>query len=151
MIILYVNLILLVCYYFGRDVYKYLQGKVPIGLIESNWGGTRVEAWMSPQARAVCNDTIVVNNKLNDPNNASHLWNGMIVPLLKYNIKGALWYQGEANAGRPERVSFLFTNVNHSLVQVLIPRNDQRLEKTIQFWRIPFLLCCTFYEQISLI
>ena len=26
------------------------------------------------------------------------LWNGMIAPLLKFPIKGAIWYQGEANA-----------------------------------------------------
>ena len=28
------------------------------------------------------------------------LFNGMIAPLLKYSIKGALWYQGETDAGR---------------------------------------------------
>jgi sialate O-acetylesterase len=82
------------CYFYGREIYKLFNGTVPIGLIESNWGGTRVEAWMSPDARAKCNDT-----DSNDPNQASHLWNGMIVPLLKYNIKGAIWYQGESNAG----------------------------------------------------
>lgn len=30
----------------------------------------------------------------------SSLFNGMIAPLLKYTIKGALWYQGETEAGR---------------------------------------------------
>ena len=29
------------------------------------------------------------------------LFNGMISPLLNYSIKGAIWYQGESNAGRP--------------------------------------------------
>lgn len=28
----------------------------------------------------------------------SILWNGMVVPLLNFPIKGAVWYQGEANA-----------------------------------------------------
>ena len=28
------------------------------------------------------------------------LYNGMIAPLLQYTIKGALWYQGETEAGR---------------------------------------------------
>ncbi|KAL0490501.1 sialate O-acetylesterase [Acrasis kona] len=81
------------CYYFGREVYKSLDGKIPIGLIESNWGGTLVEAWMSPEALKACNDTI----RGDGPNDQSHLWNGQIVPLLNYNIKAALWYQGEAN------------------------------------------------------
>ena len=30
------------------------------------------------------------------------LYNGMIAPLQNYAIKGALWYQGESNAGKPE-------------------------------------------------
>jgi sialate O-acetylesterase len=31
---------------------------------------------------------------------ASMLYNGMIAPLLPYAIRGAIWYQGESNAGR---------------------------------------------------
>jgi len=30
------------------------------------------------------------------------LYNAMIAPLINYNIKGALWYQGEGNTARPE-------------------------------------------------
>ena len=33
-------------YFFARELYKKL--KVPIGIIGSSWGGTRVEAWTSP-------------------------------------------------------------------------------------------------------
>ena len=32
----------------------------------------------------------------------SGLYNKMISPLLNYNIKGAIWYQGESNAGHPD-------------------------------------------------
>jgi len=35
-----------------------------------------------------------------NPNTAGVLYNGMIHPLLNYAIKGAVWYQGESNAGR---------------------------------------------------
>ena len=35
-------------YFFGRKIYKELD--VPIGLIHSSWGGTIIEAWMSPQS-----------------------------------------------------------------------------------------------------
>jgi sialate O-acetylesterase len=34
------------------------------------------------------------------PNQASVLYNGMIAPIVPYAIKGAIWYQGESNAGR---------------------------------------------------
>ncbi len=37
-------------------------------------------------------------NDSNNPNVVTYLFNGMIAPLLPYSIKGAIWYQGEANA-----------------------------------------------------
>ncbi len=33
-------------YYFGRDLHQAL--KVPVGLIDSSWGGTRIEPWTPP-------------------------------------------------------------------------------------------------------
>ncbi|HYE31053.1 MAG TPA: sialate O-acetylesterase [Methylomirabilota bacterium] len=38
----------------------------------------------------------------------SELWNGMIAPLVPFAIKGAIWYQGESNAGRAEQYRHLF-------------------------------------------
>lgn len=38
------------CWFAGRDVYTALGGKVPIGLVASDWGGQRVEAFSSPDA-----------------------------------------------------------------------------------------------------
>jgi sialate O-acetylesterase len=35
-------------YFFGRELYQHL--KVPIGLIDSSWGGTPAEAWTSHEA-----------------------------------------------------------------------------------------------------
>ena len=37
---------------FGRDLYKALGGKVPIGLVASDWGGQRVECFSSADALA---------------------------------------------------------------------------------------------------
>ena len=35
-----------------------------------------------------------------NPHEPTTLFNGMVAPLVKYTIKGALWYQGETEAGR---------------------------------------------------
>lgn len=37
---------------------------------------------------------------LNDPNRVSVLYNAMIHPIVPFAVKGAIWYQGESNAGR---------------------------------------------------
>jgi sialate O-acetylesterase len=42
------------------------------------------------------------------PNAASNLFNGMINPVIPYAIKGAIWYQGESNAGRAKEYQKLF-------------------------------------------
>ena len=36
-------------------------------------------------------------------NTVTVLYNGMIAPLTQFSIRGALWYQGESNAGRAEQ------------------------------------------------
>jgi sialate O-acetylesterase len=38
----------------------------------------------------------------------TNLWNGMIHPLIPFAIKGAIWYQGESNAGRAFQYRTLF-------------------------------------------
>jgi sialate O-acetylesterase len=43
----------------------------------------------------------------NNPNQVSVLYNAMIAPLVPYGIKGAIWYQGESNAGRAEQYAKL--------------------------------------------
>ena len=41
-----------VCYIFGREIQAHT-GK-PLGLVNTNWGGTPVEFWMSNEAEASC-------------------------------------------------------------------------------------------------
>lgn len=43
-----------ICYLTGRDIHDGLGGKVPIGLISSNWGGTPVESWLPAAAIKTC-------------------------------------------------------------------------------------------------
>ncbi|XP_057290069.1 sialate O-acetylesterase-like [Hydractinia symbiolongicarpus] len=82
-----------ICWMYGRRLYDLY--KIPIGLISSNYGGTRVEAWSSPQTLAVCGIS------KNDQNALSELYNAMIYPLMNTTIYGAIWYQGEHNCIKP--------------------------------------------------
>ncbi len=66
-----------VLYYFGHRLHKDLD--VPVGLINSSWGGSPIEAW------------IVQGPK------GGGMYNGMIAPLEPFAIRGTIWYQGEAN------------------------------------------------------
>ena len=81
---------------------------IPVGIIHSSWGGTPVEAWTQKEAmdKAVTAEeksTFRYNQVKNkrEQDAPSQLFNGMIHPLLNYNIKGVIWYQGESNRNHP--------------------------------------------------
>ena len=42
------------------------------------------------------------------PSSPATLFNGMVSPVVNYAIKGAIWYQGEANVGRADQYSKIF-------------------------------------------
>ncbi|MHB1460851.1 MAG: sialate O-acetylesterase [Armatimonadota bacterium] len=90
-------------YFFGKSMLQ--SENVPIGLINSSYGGTRVETWTSPSALDPKDreQWPEVRKGWPDwaqrPNDPSVLYNGMIYPLIPYGIKGVIWYQGESNAG----------------------------------------------------
>jgi len=44
-------------------------------------------------------------------NNLASLYNGMLKPIIPYGIKGAIWYQGESNAGRAYQYRDLFQSM----------------------------------------
>ena len=62
-------------------------------LIQSEWGGTRIEPWSKPLGLEVCNIDPFVNDEKPTQSN-SYLYNSMIHPLTRLSIKGVLWYQG---------------------------------------------------------
>jgi sialate O-acetylesterase len=99
---------------------------VPIGLINTSLGGSRVEAWTS-RAALEADDTLkpqidrydfdrahyilarqahersgASSNPPGDPadskKHVSGLFNAMIAPLIPHAFRGVIWYQGEANA-----------------------------------------------------
>jgi sialate O-acetylesterase len=89
-------------FYFGRELHKGLN--VPIGLIHTSWGGTIAEAWVSAEALRPMGDfdqrLTTIKAEQGKPNEVTVLYNGMVAPLVPYGIKGAIWYQGESNAGK---------------------------------------------------
>ncbi|XP_062995690.1 sialate O-acetylesterase [Elgaria multicarinata webbii] len=92
-----------VCWLFGRYLFEKL--KYPIGLIDSSWGGTPIEAWSSKSALHECKISEYAESTpasyLNaGPKTYSVLWNAMIHPLLNMTLQGVIWYQGEANTLR---------------------------------------------------
>lgn len=130
-----------VAYYFGREIHSHVD--VPVGLISTSWGGTRIEPWTPPAgfkavpevsdildvvdesrktyrinvgralpdlqewvktaSEAVIEDTDpslppeLPDHPLNHPQQPTSLYNGMVHALVPFGIRGALWYQGEAN------------------------------------------------------
>jgi sialate O-acetylesterase len=88
-------------YFFGRQLNKELN--VPIGLIHTSWGGTPAEFWTSRK-------TLDADPALKPlaHGDSSCLYNGMIAPLIPFAIRGAIWYQGESNAGRAYQYRTLF-------------------------------------------
>lgn len=87
-------------YFFGRKIHQELG--VPVGLIESAWGGTRIEPW-TPPAGFDQVASLQGKVKLPAPNSKisnrtpTALFNAMIAPLVPFAFRGALWYQGESN------------------------------------------------------
>jgi sialate O-acetylesterase len=79
---------------------KLLQQKlnVPVGMIFSSVGGTRIESWMSDEAMKSFPEATKKLSKISKKEQQpTKLYNGMIHPIINYTIKGVIWYQGESN------------------------------------------------------
>ena len=66
-----------VLYYFGLKLHQ--QTKVPIGLINTSWGGSAIEPWTITES------------------GSGEMYNGMVAPIVNLSVRGAIWYQGETN------------------------------------------------------
>jgi sialate O-acetylesterase len=86
-------------YFFARKLHKELG--VPVGIINSSWGGTPVESWMPEEATQ--KDDFLRNAAAKQvsvpwgPVEPARIYNSMISPMIPFRIAGVLWYQGEAN------------------------------------------------------
>ena len=96
-------------YYFGQMLSELLQ--VPVGVINDSYGGSSIEAWMSPEALKSFPE-IKIPEKGSAIKEVSRtpttLYNGMLSPVMGFGIRGAIWYQGESNYDRPDQYELLF-------------------------------------------
>ncbi|MBQ5465342.1 MAG: hypothetical protein IIT53_15355 [Fibrobacter sp.] len=92
-------------YFFARLVNKVLN--IPVGLIEANKGGSRVESWLTKENLQRYTDDPtdsleIVKRWPEWDYHRSLLWgNGTFNPILNYTVKGILFYQGCSNVGDP--------------------------------------------------
>ncbi|WP_423129580.1 sialate O-acetylesterase [Gaoshiqia sp. Z1-71] len=99
-------------YFFGKMVQEALG--VPVGLICSSWGGTRIEPWMSENGFGNY-DWVSLPDKQQQGDFSQQtptvLFNAMIAPMVGYGIRGGLWYQGESNRNEPAQYEKLMAGL----------------------------------------
>ncbi len=106
-------------FFFGRVLHEALD--VPIGLIHDSWGGSACEAWVprpllenNPEYKPLIDRWLAIEKagtdqgRLRGNARPGNLYNGMLHPVIGYGIRGAIWYQGESNAGRAYQYRDLF-------------------------------------------
>ena len=121
-----------VAYFYGKQLQEILD--VPVGLIMTSWGGTRIQPWMSKESIA---PFLEVNEVKKDTTEKykripSAIFNAMINPITSYTIKGAIWYQGETNRNEPK------------IYQKLLPEMVKDWRKQWNIGDFPF-----YYVQIA--
>ena len=106
-------------YFFGREIHDQL--KVPVGLVESSWGGTRIEPWtpaagfeMEPSLKGLAKP-LSASSKLSNTNPMA-IYNAMIAPLVHFAMRGVLWYQGESNCMGDQPDGAIYTEKMKALI-----------------------------------
>lgn len=102
-------------YFFGKELYKELN--VPVGIISSSWGGSRIEPWTPGEAYT--NSSAFKDDAAKEPGKMDGIATGknyksMIQPLAPFSIRGFLWYQGESNCMLNE--TFRYTGKMQALI-----------------------------------
>jgi len=105
--------------YYALELYAALD--VPIGVVGSYWGGTRIEPWIPAEGFASIGmdpetDPLARTTAAGTPRDSrqqpSRLWNEMVNPFAPMAMRGVVWYQGCSNsADAPER----YTRLMHAL------------------------------------
>ena len=107
-------------YCFGRQLHQTLG--VPVGLINNAWGGSAAEAWVKREKLAAHPTLKVIHkrwvrmesaekpdeNQLKGNARPGNIHSGVLTPSIGYGLRGAVWYQGEANDDRAYQYRELF-------------------------------------------
>ena len=112
-------------YFFARKMHEALD--IPIGIIEANKGGSRVESWLTKENlekyTSDPTDSVAIAQKWPTDYHRSLLWgNGTFNPILNYTVKGILFYQGCSNVDDPG------------------DQYSERLKLLVEQWRSQFAL-----------
>lgn len=84
-------------YFFAKSLSDSLN--VPVGIITSCWGGSKIEGWMEPEytaTDATVNQFLAPDGKM-DGERCGYRYNHMIKELAPMAMQGIIWYQGCAN------------------------------------------------------
>ena len=105
-----------VAYFFARRIQQ--ETGVPVGLINSSWGGTPAEAW-TPETVYQGDETLAASAALLDevpwgPVQPGRIFNSMIAPVTKFQIAGTIWYQGESNTRNADTYKRTFSSMINS-------------------------------------
>lgn len=104
-------------YHFARTLTEALD--LPVGIVSTSWGGSAIEAWMSPDdLREMGYDVekINANPKIEPRRQCAKLYNGLIAPVEGFTARGFAWYQGESNLRTADRYA-------------------EQMERMVRFWR----------------
>jgi sialate O-acetylesterase len=88
-----------VSYFFARALSRWLGEGVPVGMIELGQI-LPVESWVDDTVAATMPELAHLRGK-GYPSATGRAFLANIVPLAPYAVRGAIYYQGEMNAGRP--------------------------------------------------
>lgn len=87
-------------FYFASELLKDpAVAEVPIAVIDSSFGGTTCEGWISNSSLATFNAKDLHDSMFGIK--PGMLYNAMIAPFGELSLKGVIWYQGEGNASQP--------------------------------------------------
>jgi sialate O-acetylesterase len=93
-------------FYFCRKLHQ--ETRIPMGIIQAAWSGSPIEPYISSEAKAAVPELADTQQAGEQPAPWHIRYCGMISSLIRFPIKGAVWYQGETNAmvGNGDRYFF---------------------------------------------
>lgn len=88
-------------FYFARELHATLG--VPVGIVDSTWGGTGIDGWIPESALAASAEPRIkalAASRRRGCQDPKTLWNAMVDAYAPMTFRAMAWYQGSANAGR---------------------------------------------------